>query len=141
VVCADIADTFDDSAIAILREATKIFVVATPELAALRMARLKALALQKLEWMDKAYLVVNRVTRTMDLNVEDIEKTVGLPVFATFPSEYNDVNKAAENGTAAPKLASAAREFACKVLNRKFEEKRARFIERFAVVPARYSFK
>jgi Flp pilus assembly CpaE family ATPase len=105
------------------------------------MAKMKANLLQRLDWTDKACLVVNRVTKSMELSVADIEKTVGLPLFASFPNEYLDVTRAAREGNPSPKLAGAAREFAEKLLKKKFEEKRARFIERFAVVPARYSFK
>jgi len=141
VVCADLPDSFDDRSLSILREATRIFIVTTPELPALRVARLKAMTLQKLDWADKAALVVNRVTRSMELSLQEIEQTVGLPLFSTFPSEYADVTRAARTGSGAPKLAAAAREFASKLLNKKFEKKRSRFIERFAVVPAAYSFK
>jgi Flp pilus assembly CpaE family ATPase len=141
VICADLPDAFDDRSLLILREATRIFIVTTPELSALRVARLKAMTLQKLDWGDKAALVVNRVTRSMELSLQEIEQTVGLPIFAAFPSEYADVTRAARTGTGAPKLADAARQFAFKLLNKKFEKKRARFIERFALVPAAYSFK
>ena len=140
VVCADLADSLDDRALGILRESTRIFLVTTPELASLRLARLKAMALQKLDWAEKSFLVVNRITKSMDLSLEEIEKTVGLPVFASFPSEYANVEQAARTGSPAPKLSTGARQFAHKVMNRKFEPKRARFIERFALVPARYAF-
>ena len=141
VVCADLPDAFDELSLAVMREASRLFVVTTPDLASLRMARLKANLLQRLDWTDKACLVVNRVTKSMELSVAEMEKTVGLPLYATFPNEYVDVTRAAREGNPSPKLAGAAREFAEKLLKKKFEEKRARFIERFAVVPARYSFK
>ncbi|MEO8027888.1 MAG: hypothetical protein ABI823_15495, partial [Bryobacteraceae bacterium] len=70
-----------------------------------------------------------------------IEETVGLPAYATFPSDYADVSKSLQGGKPAPKLAASARAFANKVLNQKDEpRKRNRFIERFAVVPLKYGF-
>jgi MinD-like ATPase involved in chromosome partitioning or flagellar assembly len=142
IITADISDTFDERSLAVMREASRIFLVTTPELAALRLARLKALTLRRLDFEDKARLVLNRVTRRMELSIEEIEKTVGLPVFATFPSDYADVTQATRNAQPSPKLAPSVKEFIHKLVDKQLPEgKRARFIERFAVVPARYAFR
>ncbi len=142
MICADISDSFDERSLAVMREADKIFLVTTPDLASLRLARLKAFCMRKLEWEDKTRLIVNRVTRRMELSIEQIEETVGLPVYATFPCSYADVTRATRNGEASPKLAPYVKAFVEKVLDKKAPEpKRPRFIERFAVVPARYEFR
>lgn len=141
VVCADVADTLDDRTLAVLREATRIFLVATPDLAALRMAKLKAMSLRKLDWEHKSTLILNRASKAMELSTEEVEKIVGIRVFATFPSEYADVTRAAREGRPSQKLAAHAREFVDKALDRKRGPEKRRFIERFAVVPARYAFK
>jgi Flp pilus assembly CpaE family ATPase len=106
------------------------------------MARLKALLLQKLELHEKVSLLVNRASKRMELDVEEIEKTVGLPVFMSFPCDYANVTTAIQKGQAASKLSGAAREFAHKLLNsapRQPDKKR--FIEHFAVLPLRYGFR
>jgi pilus assembly protein CpaE len=142
MVGADISDTLDERSVAVMREANKIFLVTTPELASLRMARMKLLALRKLEFEDKTRLLLNRVTRRMELSLEEVEATVGLPVFATFPCEYADVTRAARNAQPSPKLAASIKEFVEKIDERKVpEKKRSRFIERFVLVPARYGFR
>jgi pilus assembly protein CpaE len=143
VVGADISDTIDERSLAVLREANKIFLVTTPELASLRMAKLKVMALRKLEFEDKTRLLLNRVTRKMDLKLDEIQTTVGLPVFATFPCEYADVSAAARKAQASPRLASSIKAFVAKINERTAPEKKkkARFIERFAMVPARYGFR
>jgi pilus assembly protein CpaE len=142
IVNADLPDTFDDASLAVLRDASRIFLVVTPELTALRMARMKALLFRKLDLEEKVFLVLNRVTKRMELSVAEIEKTVGLPVFASFPCAYADVVKGIRTGQPAAKLAGAARDFAEKLLDKQLKpEKRARFIERFAVVPLRYGFR
>jgi hypothetical protein len=65
-----------------------------------------------------------------------------LPVLATFPCDYSDVNKSIQNGTASPALAQSVEAFAAKLLDKKVgHEKRHRFIERFAISPMRYAFK
>jgi pilus assembly protein CpaE len=142
VVGADISDTLDERSVAVMREANQIFLVTTPELASLRMARMKLLALRRLEFEDKTRLLLNRVTKKMELSLEDIEKTVGLPVFSCFPCEYADVTRSARKAEPSAKLATSVKEFVDKIAERKQpEKKRSRFIERFAMVPARYGFR
>jgi pilus assembly protein CpaE len=125
-----------------LREANRIFLVTTPELTSLRLARLKALLLQKLELQEKVSLLLNRASKRMELTVEEIEKTVGLPVFMSFPSDYANVTKAIQDGQPAAKLAGAAEEFAGKLRkSTKSQPEKKRFIENFAVLPMRYGFR
>jgi len=142
VISVDLPDTLNATSLAMLREANHIFLVTTPELPALRMARLKALLLQKLELRDKVSLLVNRASKRMELDVEEVEKTVGLPISMSFPCDYADVSKAIQNGRPATKLSGAAREFAAKLLNTgPPSPERKRFIEHFAILPLRYGFR
>jgi len=136
VVNTDLPDSFDERTLAVLREASRIFLVTTPELPSLRMARMKVGLLRKLDLDDKVCLLVNRVTPKSDLNAEEIEETVGLPVFASFPSDYADVTKSIREAKQAAKLAPSIRTFVQKLLEKNPpQEKRARFIRRFALVP------
>jgi pilus assembly protein CpaE len=142
VISVDLPDTLNGTSLAMLREANRIFLVTTPELPALRMARLKALLLQKLELRDKVSLLVNRASKRMEIDVEGIEKTVGLPVFMSFPCDYANVSTAIQNGQPATKLSGAARDFAAKLLNASpHSPERKRFIEHFAILPLRYGFR
>jgi len=142
VVSVDLPDTLDETSLAMLREANRIFLVTTPELPSLRMARLKTLLLQKLELHEKVSLLVNRVSKRTELALEQIEKTVGLPVFMSFPCDYANVSKAIENGQPATKLSGAAGEFAEKLLNTGvLQPVKKRFIEHFAILPMRYGFR
>ncbi len=142
VIGADTSDTFDDCSLAVLREANRIFLVTTPDLVSLRLAKLKILALRKLELEEKTSLLLNRTTRRMELSLDEVETTLGLPVFATFPCDYADVTRATRKGHASPNLAPSVKKFVEKLNERRPEEKkRARFIERFALVPGRYGFR
>jgi pilus assembly protein CpaE len=141
VVGADVSDTFDERTMAVLREANRIFLVTTPDLASLRLARLKATFLRNLEWEDKTVLLLNRASKKMELSLAEIEATVGLPVFASFPCAYADVTRSVQRAEASPKLAPSIKQFLDKLGEPKApKEKRTRFIERFALVPGRYGF-
>jgi pilus assembly protein CpaE len=144
VVGADVADTFDERTMAVLREANRIFLVTTPDLSSLRLAKLKAVFLRNLEWEDKTRLLLNRVNKKMDLSTQEIEATVGLPVFASFPCAYADVTRSVRHAESSPKLASSIKQFVEKLDERdapKDKPVKTRFIERFAVVPGRYGFR
>jgi pilus assembly protein CpaE len=142
VVSADVPDTFDETSLAVLRDVNRIFLVTTPELPSLRLARLKVLLLHSLNLHDKVSLLVNRVSPRMELTLAEIEETVGLPVFASFPCDYADVTKAIRAGRPSPKLAPSVEEFAEKLLtNTAPAKKPRRFIERFGIVPMRYAFR
>jgi pilus assembly protein CpaE len=141
VIGVDLSDTFDERALVVMREANEIFLVTTPDLGALRMARLKILALRRHEWEDKTRLLLNRVTKRMELSVDEVEATVGLPVYATFPCEYADITSSTRKAEASSKLAPSIKQFVEKLGDTKItKKKRSRFIERFALVPARYGF-
>jgi pilus assembly protein CpaE len=142
VVGADLPDTFDETTLAVLRDANKILLVTTPELPALRLAHLKVLLLRKLDLFDKVSLLVNRVSSRLELSLPEIEKTVGLPVLMSSPCDYADVTKAIRAGRPAPVLATSVHKFARMLLDRQAEaEKPRRFIERFGLVPLRYGYR
>ena len=142
VVSADLPDTFDETTLAVLREANKIMLVTTPELPALRLAHLKVLLLRKLDLFDKVSLLVNRVSNRIELSLPEIEKTVGLPILMSFPCDYDDVTEAIRAGRPAPTLATSVQKFAGMLLDRQVEpEKPRRFIERFGLVPLRYGYR
>ena len=142
VVSADLPDTFDETTLAVLREANKIMLVTTPELPSLRLAHLKVLLLRKLDLFDKVSLLVNRVSDRIALSLPEIEKTVGLPVLMSFPCDYEDVSDAIREGRPAPVLATSVQKFAGMLMDRQVEAERPRrFIERFGLIPLRYGYR
>jgi hypothetical protein len=81
------------------------------------------------------------VAKKMDLTLDEIETTVGLPVFASFPCDYADVTRSIKRAESSPKLAASIRQFVEKVSDRKAPGKRRpRFMERF-VLPGSYGFR
>ena len=143
LIVADVPDTFDPTTLAVLREANHVFLVTTPELPALRLARQKATMFEKLGFAERASLIVNRTQRRMELSLQDIEKTVGLPVAASFPCDYANVSKSIRDAKQPTSLAPGLHDLAEKLAHKRLrdEDKKTRFIERFAIVPMRYSFR
>jgi pilus assembly protein CpaE len=142
IINADLSDQLSEISLAVLREADRIILVTTPELPAVRMARLKTLMFQRLDLGDKVRLVVNRVRKGTMLNPSQIEETVGLPILASFPCDYAEVSRAIQDGKSSSALTESVESFAEKILDKKLNlDKRTRFIERFAMTPMRYAFR
>jgi len=107
----DLASTIDELSVTVMRDADKVFVVTTPDLISLRISRNKARVMRELGIADKAVLVVNRTEKRMDLSVKEIEASVKLPVFATFPNHYHDVTAAIRTAQPSPRLAPSTKSF------------------------------
>jgi Flp pilus assembly CpaE family ATPase len=92
--------------------------------------------------MEKAALVLNRVTKNMELTISEIESMVGLQVHASVPCDYRGVTKAIRDAKPAASMVASMRTLADGILNRKSQtRKRNRFVEQFALAPLRFGFR
>jgi Flp pilus assembly CpaE family ATPase len=128
----------------LMQEAKRIFLVCTPELPALHLARQKLEYLRGLELEDRVGLLVNRSQKRALVLSADIEKIIGLPVAMEIPNDYRGVHKAlsaAKPVDSRSELGKCYAELARRIFTREPETKRPhRFVEYFAITPARYSF-
>ena len=142
VVVADLPDSLTDPSNAVLHEASHIFLVTTPELASLRLARQKVRMLQDMELGGRISLVLNRVQKRMELSTKEVEESVGAPIVASFGSDYAGVTRAVREGECPAGLISSFQRFAERLVTKQFfDEPKTRFVERFALVPLRYTFR
>lgn len=81
-----------------LEAAAQIVVVANQELATVRSASRIASALRQRYGKEKVMAVVSRSDRHADIGQEDVERAVGAPVTATFPSDYRRALHALNKG-------------------------------------------
>ena len=87
VVVLDVSRS-DPSADETLGLASRVIVVATQELAAIRSASRAAAALRDRYGPDQVQIVVNRYDRDADIPSEELERAVGGPISHRFPSNY-----------------------------------------------------
>ncbi|MEO5926527.1 MAG: hypothetical protein ABIR70_22105 [Bryobacteraceae bacterium] len=133
-ILADLPDTLDPHSLAVLHQADQIFLVATPELASLRLAKLKADTLRKLDLEARSHLLLNRNTNRLGLSTADIENAVGMEVFFSFPCDYPGVTVSLRKAAPAPRIAAAMEEFLAKTgAPRKKPSGTPRFLERFVL--------
>lgn len=78
----------DTTALDALESATKIFLVANQELATVRNASRMAATLRQRYGQARLSLVLTRTDRRAEIGHDDVERTVGMDISHTFPSDY-----------------------------------------------------
>jgi pilus assembly protein CpaE len=98
LVSVDLPGTMDDCEVEALMRSKRIFLVCTPDIGALHVARRKASWLQDLRLTDKVSVVLNCVDRRSALSVDDIQRIVQLPVRHMLPVNNAEIARAAQKG-------------------------------------------
>jgi len=81
-----------------LESTTKIVLVANQELATVRSASRMAATLRQRYGQDRLRLVLTRTDRRAEIGHEDVERTVGIGIRHTFPSDYRLALQAMNKG-------------------------------------------
>jgi pilus assembly protein CpaE len=93
-VVVDLPEVINDATAEVARAAANVFVVCTPEILSLRLASLRC---QEVEAYgvpkERIQVIVTRWTRD-GLSLEDVEKCLKRPVYATLSNDYNEVHEA-----------------------------------------------
>jgi Mrp family chromosome partitioning ATPase len=113
----DLPEVVNEATAEVVRSARTVFIVCTPELTSLKMARFRAEELEACEIpSDRIQVVINRVERGGP-DVKDLEEMIERPVFWTLPNDYGELNGAVlESRLASPDSAFSE---SCRALARK----------------------
>ena len=97
VICVDLASSMDKFSVALMKESRRIFLVTTPEVVPLHMAKARLASLKDLGLHDRVSVLLNRKVRNEFSDVD--VATVGLPVAYSFSNDYAGVQGAILNAT------------------------------------------
>lgn len=97
-VCVDLSGNMEKYSIEIMQESKRVFLVTTPEIASLHLARERYHYLRQLELDDRIQLVLNRSQKRAPISVAQIEDLLGIPVLASLPNDYQGVSRALTAG-------------------------------------------
>lgn len=144
-VCLDLSGVLDEAALEAIQEARRSFLVVTPELASIYVAREKMRYLRTLGLEDRLGLVVNRWHKDAPLTMAGIEEVLGLPIQYTLPDDRNAVNTALLNGSQVAPGSSLGKEFSKMAFS--LSDARSltkaqpvkRMVDYFTLAPGRYS--
>jgi pilus assembly protein CpaE len=143
-LCFDLSGNLEKYSLEIMHEAKKIFLVCTPEIPSLHLAREKYLYLRQLDLQERVFVLLNRCQKNNIISPSQIEQLLGLPIQMTFPNDYQGVHRALTLGKWVEPTTELGRQFG--VLAQNMVETRSRpapvaakkrFLEYFSVVPGR----
>jgi pilus assembly protein CpaE len=144
VVCADLSGLMERYSVELMQEAKRIYLVCTPELPSLHLARQKLDYLRSLDLESRVSLLLNRSQKRALVTSGDIEKLIGLPVAIEIPNDYRGVHKALQEARPVDPGSDIGKRFtelARRILAKEPGAKPSRrFVEYFSLSPARYSF-
>ena len=97
-VCVDLSGNMEKYSIEIMQESKRVYLVTTPEIASLHLARERYHYLRQLDLGDRIQLILNRSQKRAHISVSQIEDLLGIPVLASIPNDYQGVSQALTAG-------------------------------------------
>lgn len=142
-LCFDLSGNLEKYSIEIMHESKKIFMVCTPEIPSLHLAREKYLYLRQLDLHERVCVLLNRCQKRPLISPEQVEQLLGVPVMMTFPNDYQGVHRALTFGRWVEQTSELGKQFtllAQAMLDNRhvtFRDGRKKFIEFFSVIPGK----
>jgi pilus assembly protein CpaE len=144
IVGVDLPGMMEDHECATLLRAKQIFLVCTPDVGALHLARRRAKWFEDLRVTDKVSVVLNCASRGNSLPLADVERVIGLPVHHLLPADVKEISKAVRHGSVLQNSSALGKQLA-KIAGAMVPVQRSnryptalrRFVEYFSVSPAR----
>jgi pilus assembly protein CpaE len=97
-VLVDCAGRFDDVTRAVISTSSQVYVVATPEISAVRDLSRYVDDLTQFDDSSKVKVVINRYSSQFAVSLEEIEKAIRLPVSFNVPNSYVELVRSANLG-------------------------------------------
>lgn len=143
-LCFDLSGNLEKYSIEIMHEAKRIFLVCTPEIPSLHLAREKYIYLKGLDLGSRVGVLLTRYQKRAVMTPEQIQDILGLPIQMTFCNDYQGVHRAMTAG----RWMESSSEFykQCAALAHSMvgdrnihavAEPKKRFLEYFSIAPTR----
>jgi len=98
-LCFDLSGHFDRASMAVLTESKRIFLVCTPEIPSMHLAKQKLEFLRERELSGRVEIILNRTKARAAYNQDTVEEVLGKPVRWSFSNDYAGVTNAMREGT------------------------------------------
>jgi pilus assembly protein CpaE len=94
VLCFDLSGNLERYSMEVMQESKRVFMVCTPEVSSLHLAREKLQFLKKIDLHSQVSILLNRVPKKPLFTKSQVEDILGAPVATIFPNDYHGVNSA-----------------------------------------------
>ncbi len=112
VLTFDLSGNLERYSLEIMQESKRVFLVCTPEVPSLHLAREKLLFLRDMDLDSRVSVVLNRTQKKPLFTKQQVEDLLGVPVVRVFPNDYNGINRAVTAGTLLEPQSDMGKEFA-----------------------------
>jgi pilus assembly protein CpaE len=144
-ICFDLSGNLEKYSLELMRESRRIFLVCTPEICSLYLAREKMQYLKRIDLGDRVSILLNRYHKRNTIGPSQVEDVVRAPVLMTFQNDYNRITASIAAGGAVDHASELGQQYAA--LSSYMREKsqkapaasRRSFVEYFNVSPARFT--
>lgn len=144
-ICVDLSGNLERYSVETMLESKKIFLVVTPEIPSLHLAREKLAYLANLELSDRVSVLLNRSQKRSLITNEQIENLLGVPVSTNLANDYQGVHRALQAGRAVEAASELGKQYtalANTILDRKpakDSERKKGLADYLGILPGRYS--
>ncbi len=140
-VVLDLSGNFERYSVEAMHDSKVIFLVVTPEIPSLHLAREKLAYIRTLELGGRVSVLLNRCQKRSIVSREQIEDLLGLPITMTFANDYQGVHRAVTAGKPVDPGSDLGRQFAQLaqfLLDKKAvtTEKNSKLSEYFSMLPS-----
>ena len=111
-ICVDLSGNMEKYATEVMQESKKIFLVCTPEIPSLHLAREKFNYLKDTGLSDKVSFLLNRQSKNDILETNQIEDILGDKVYMNFANDYRGVSTAVAEGKAISQASELGKQLA-----------------------------
>ncbi len=148
VICVDLSGNMERYAIELMMESKRIFIITTPEIPPLHLARQRLSYLRELHIHDRVSLLLNRSTKKSAITDKQIEDLLEVPVYDSFPNNYAGVHKALVEGKPVDASSDLGKKFHAladrimspKEHNRRPDDKKKKsFLSSFSILASKHS--
>lgn len=147
VICVDLSGNMEKYSIELMHESKRIFVVTTPEIPPLHLARERINFLRQVDLGDRVSILLNRYHKHSTITVAQIEDVLEAPIYEVFPNCYQSVHQSLVEARPVDPLSELGARFhsiARRVLNPATPEaprRKKSFLERFSISPGKTSLR
>lgn len=108
----DLGSGLSQPVLAVLEEVDNLYLVTTLDIPALHQAKKFAEALAEAGYnRDRIKVILNRVPKRSEVTLDELERMLGVPVYASLPSDYVSLYDAYAEGTLLPANSTLGRHF------------------------------
>jgi Flp pilus assembly CpaE family ATPase len=142
-ICVDLSGNLERYSIDIMLESRKIFMVVTPEIPSLHLAREKLGFLNRLDLAGKVSVLLNRAHKRSVVTPAQIQDLLGVPVQYSLSNDYQGIHRSLQAGRPVEKETELGKQFTAlaasvqKVKPQPDAEPKRRLVEYFSILPGR----